>query len=116
MHFLYERFSGVDFMGVQKDLEAAKKELEKVKTFVDKANVSEAKKAVEQLGKRLEVIAKSHLDKMKKGQEGIVKFDTAVEALLKIFQKTPFDGAKANDLIKQATTAAVVAATATKTD
>ena len=103
-------------MGVQKDLEAAKKELEKVKTFVDKANVSEAKKAVEQLGKRLEVIAKSHLDKMKKGQEGIVKFDTAVEALLKIFQKTPFDGAKANDLIKQATTAAVVAATATKTD
>jgi hypothetical protein len=80
------------------------------------AHLIEAKKAVEALGKRLEVIAKSHLEKTKKAQDGIVKFDTTVEALLKILAKTPFEGAKANDLIKQATSAAVAAATATKPD
>lgn len=101
-------------MGVQKDLATAKKDLETVKKLIEKPDVVAAKKTLETISKLVLDIEKADREKRKKIEEGISKLADAVNSVLAIVNKKPFDGSKAIDLITKATTAATVAEQAVK--
>ncbi len=96
-------------MGVQKNLAQANKDLESLKKLIEKPDVIAARKAIDAVKKLLADTTKAAAEKQKKGDEGIRKLAEAVNACVTIADKRPFDGAKAVDLIKQATAAAAAA-------
>lgn len=96
-------------MGIQKDLEKAKNELIAVKKLIEKAEVANAKKALETIEKNIAATEKANAEKRKKAEELIAKLADAVNAVLDVVAKKPFQEKKAVDLIKQATTLVVAA-------
>jgi len=93
-------------MGVQKDLEAAKKDLDVARFYFEKPDVVSAKKVLQNVLKKIGEIVKAHEEKKKKAADGLKKLNDAVKVVDEVLDKTPFDGGKAIDAIKKATTAA----------
>src|SRR5687768_4785057 len=93
-------------MGVQKELEAAKKDLDVARIYFEKPDIAGAKRVLENVKKKIGDIVKVHEEKKKKATEGLKKLNEAVKVVDDVLGKTPFDGAKAIDAIKKATTAA----------